>query len=160
MCKIHAPPRPPVDKTMIYSQSSGYSAGQSANPVAGADDWFEDEPFSAATPAVGVVAPRLRLRVSRSPGMPVGMDQTINQFPATIGREGCEVNIVADRRISRRHVEISVQGGEIMIADLGSRNGTYLNDTQLTPNVPVPVKSFMTIRLGSQTEIELEPLIN
>lgn len=152
------PPRPPVDKTMIYNQSSGYSAGQSANPVVGADDWFEDEPFSAATPAVGVAMPRLRLRVSRSPGMPTGLDQTITQFPATIGREGCDVNIVGDRRISRRHVEISLQSGEIMIADLGSRNGTYLDDTQLTPNAPVPVRNFTTIRLGSQTEIELEPL--
>ncbi|MCB9420422.1 MAG: VWA domain-containing protein [Ardenticatenaceae bacterium] len=153
------PPRPPVDKTMIFNQASDYSAGQSAKPAKNVDDWFEDEPFLAPAPERAVLSPRLLLKVSRSPGMSAGLEKTITQFPAAIGREDCEVNIVEDRRISRRHVEISVQNGEIMIADLGSRNGTYLNDVQLTPYAPVPVKGFMTIRLGSQTYIELEPLL-
>jgi hypothetical protein len=152
------PPRPPVDKTMIFNQAADYSAGQSVKPPRDVDDWFEDEVFPAPVAAVGAAPPRLRLKVSRSPGMSAGLEKIITQFPAVIGREGCEVNIVEDRRISRRHVEITVQGGEIMIADLGSRNGTYLNDTQLTPHAPVPVKDSVTIRLGSQTHIEMEPL--
>lgn len=153
------PPRPPVDKTMIFNPAADYSAGQGVKPAQNVDDWFEDEPFSAAVPQKQAAPPRLRLKVSQSPGMSAGLEKIITQFPAVIGREGCEVNIVEDRRISRRHVEISVQGSDIFIADLGSRNGTYLNDTQLTPHAPIPVKDFLTIRLGSQTFIELEPLI-
>jgi hypothetical protein len=153
------PPRPPVDKTMIFNPAADYSAGQGVKPAQNVDDWFEDEPFSAAVPQKQAAPPRLRLKVSQSPGMSAGLEKIITQFPAAIGREGCEVNIVEDRRISRRHVEISVQGSDIFIADLGSRNGTYLNDTQLTPHAPIPVKDFLTIRLGSQTFIELEPLI-
>ncbi len=153
------PPRPPVDKTMIFNPAVDYNAGQNIKPATDVDDWFEDEPFPSAVPAAAAAAPGLRLRVSRSPGMSAGLEKTITQFPAAIGREGCEVNIVEDRRISRRHVEISLQGREIFIADLGSRNGTYLDDIQLPPHTPTPVKGFLTIRLGSQTFIELEPLI-
>ena len=157
--KAPQPLRPPVDKTMIFNPATDYSAGQSGKPAKDVDDWFEDEPFPAARPQMSAAAPRLRLKVSRSPGTSAGLEKVITQFPAAIGREGCEVNIVDDRRISRRHVEITVQGGDVFIADLGSRNGTYLGDTQLTPHVPMPVKGFQTIRLGSQTFIDLEPLI-
>jgi hypothetical protein len=153
------PPRPPVDKTMIFNPSADYSAGQSAKPTQDVDDWFEDEAFAAVPPAVGVTAPRLRLKVSRSPGISTGLEKIITEFPAVIGREGCEVNIVEDRRISRRHVEISLQGSDFMVSDLGSRNGTYLNDVQLSPHSPTLISGFQTIRLGSQTFIELEPLI-
>jgi pSer/pThr/pTyr-binding forkhead associated (FHA) protein len=63
-----------------------------------------------------------------------------------------------DRRISRRHVEISMRGNDFFITDLGSRNGTYLGETQLSPDSPFLLSGMQTIRLGSQTFIELEPL--
>lgn len=45
----------------------------------------------------------------------------------TIGRDhGCTVR-VAVASVSRRHCEIDAEDGEIVIRDLGSSNGTYVN---------------------------------
>jgi predicted component of type VI protein secretion system len=50
---------------------------------------------------------------------------------ATIGREGCDVNLM-DPEVSRRHATIRDQGGSLAIEDLGSTNGTYVNDRRIT----------------------------
>src|SRR3954452_13617236 len=50
---------------------------------------------------------------------------------ATIGREGCDVNLM-DPEVSRRHATIRDQGGSLAIEDLGSTNGTFVNGTRIT----------------------------
>jgi len=49
--------------------------------------------------------------------------------------------------VSTRHAEIRVEGGAWVVADLGSRNGTYLNGRRLGP-AALPVKIGDVIRLG------------
>ncbi|MBS1521823.1 MAG: FHA domain-containing protein [Bacteroidetes bacterium] len=41
-----------------------------------------------------------------------------------------------DRTVSRKHAEIYFEGGRYWVKDLGSTNGTFLNDTRLEPNQP------------------------
>src|SRR3954447_26526337 len=50
---------------------------------------------------------------------------------STIGREGCDVNLM-DPEVSRRHAEIRDQGGALGIEDLGSTNGTFVNGTRIS----------------------------
>ena len=46
----------------------------------------------------------------------------------TIGRDpNCEV-FLNDRTVSRRHAHLSIQGGRAIIEDLGSLNGTWVDD--------------------------------
>jgi hypothetical protein len=48
---------------------------------------------------------------------------------ACIGRDSSSSQIViADPRISKRHVWVGVRGGRVVIEDQSSRNGTFLND--------------------------------
>src|SRR3954466_11023531 len=48
-----------------------------------------------------------------------------------LGRQrGCEV-IVRDARASRRHAELEASGGKLVLRDLGSANGTYLDGTKV-----------------------------
>lgn len=48
---------------------------------------------------------------------------------ACIGRDSSSSEIViADPRISKRHVWVGVRGGRVVIEDQSSRNGTFLND--------------------------------
>lgn len=53
-----------------------------------------------------------------------------------------------EKGVSRRHAKIVYQGGEFYIEDVGSANGTFLNDRRLTPYLPYPLKAGDTIQLG------------
>ena len=54
-----------------------------------------------------------------------------------IGRKKSESDIIIDNPgISRVHAEIFISENEIKIEDLGSTNGTYLNNTKLDKGVP------------------------
>jgi hypothetical protein len=48
-----------------------------------------------------------------------------------IGREGCDVNLI-DPEVSRRHAAIRGTSGFLAIEDLGSTNGTFVNDKRIT----------------------------
>lgn len=50
--------------------------------------------------------------------------------------------------VSRRHAVVHVREDGCYLEDLGSTNGTWLNETQLEPNTPTPLKSGSQIRLG------------
>ena len=50
----------------------------------------------------------------------------------TIGRtEQCDITIPGTH-LSRRHTELCIQGSKMFIKDLGSANGTFLNDKSIT----------------------------
>jgi DNA-binding winged helix-turn-helix (wHTH) protein len=57
------------------------------------------------------------------------------------------VTMVDDVTVSRRHACVVVDGDGVTIEDLGSRNGTWLADQQLTGRAPV--RDGDVIRLGS-----------
>jgi predicted component of type VI protein secretion system len=59
-----------------------------------------------------------------------GREQTLSAG-STIGREGCDVNLM-DPEVSRRHATIRDQGGSLGIEDLGSTNGTFVNGTRIS----------------------------
>jgi FHA domain-containing protein len=64
---------------------------------------------------------------------------------ATLGRGDVEIRL-DDPFASSRHARISREGHVVVIEDLGSTNGTYLNDSPL--NGPQPLHSGDRIRIG------------
>jgi type VI secretion system FHA domain protein len=50
--------------------------------------------------------------------------------------------------LSRRHCVLEARGERFTVTDLGSTNGTLLNEKQVPPNVPTPVTPGDRIRLG------------
>ncbi|MFN7971190.1 MAG: FHA domain-containing protein [Acidobacteriota bacterium] len=67
-----------------------------------------------------------------------------------IGRSGADLNI-NDPDVSRRHASIEHAGGKLVIRDLKSTNGTYLNGARVEKEV---LKDGDRIRLGT-TELRL-----
>ena len=72
-----------------------------------------------------------------------------------IGRQGGQVPVDLDigfydpeGYISRNHARITVAQRRYQITDLGSSNGTFVNEQQLTPNVPRLLSNGDQIRLG------------
>jgi class 3 adenylate cyclase len=55
------------------------------------------------------------------------------ELPASIGREALTNQIVLslDSAVSRRHAAIRAEGGKVLLADLGSQNGTYVNNRRI-----------------------------
>ena len=65
---------------------------------------------------------------------------------AVIGREQCEV-LLTDPGVSRQHARFCEIDGHLALEDLGSKNGTYVNDERITGSVAI--RPGDTLRLGN-----------
>lgn len=57
--------------------------------------------------------------------------------------------ILFNRTISRRHCVIHMQGNTCFLTDLGSANGTFINNNRLSPQIAYPVRAGDRIRLAN-----------
>jgi pSer/pThr/pTyr-binding forkhead associated (FHA) protein len=71
----------------------------------------------------------------------------------TIGRAECEVEL-HDPEVSRRHAVLRQVDDGLAVEDLGSKNGTFVNDRRI--NGIVPVAAGDRVRFGN-TVWRLEP---
>ena len=72
----------------------------------------------------------------------------------TVGRGDQNILVISDASLSAQHCEILVNGAEVIVRDLGSRNGTFVNGVKLT-NQQSQLRSGQTVRFGS-VEARLE----
>jgi len=85
-----------------------------------------------------------RLVVERATGHEAGVAYDLSRG-ATLGRGDVEIKL-DDPFASSQHARISQQGHVFVIEDLGSTNGTYLNNEPL--NGPQPLRPGDRIRIG------------
>jgi hypothetical protein len=88
-----------------------------------------------------------RLVVESVPGHERGMEYDVEQG-ATLGRGDVEIHL-EDPFASTRHARLVRQGGVVVLEDLGSTNGTYLNEELL--DGPRPLHPGDRIRIGDST---------
>jgi pSer/pThr/pTyr-binding forkhead associated (FHA) protein len=68
-----------------------------------------------------------------------------------VGRSaGNEVHIPAEK-ISRHHARLLVSEDDIQLIDLGSTNGSFVNDKKLEKNQPTPLNPGDEIRFGDHS---------
>jgi FHA domain len=85
------------------------------------------------------------LRVEKAPGLQAG--SAFDLIGGAVLGRGDAVDIrLEDPFASTRHARISWEGSTVMIEDLGSTNGTYLNGEPL--DGPVPLHVGDRIRIG------------
>jgi signal transduction histidine kinase/CheY-like chemotaxis protein len=72
-------------------------------------------------------------------------------LPAVIGRDPTGVVHIDDTEVSRRHARIFERDEQVVIEDLGSRNGTFVGD--LPVDKPMPLKYGDRIALGSRVRL-------
>jgi len=158
-------PRPPIDRTVITASPVVPSQGRS-QPAPNRQAHTAPKPPSppvspkpaARAGSAGSAQPRLRLEITKSPSPSGESKKIITRFPCVIGREGGGGDFnVPDPHMSRRHAEISVRGGQFFVTDLGSRNGTFINETKLAPNTPTPLTGSAVIGLGRRSKIKVDP---
>ncbi|MBA2680495.1 MAG: FHA domain-containing protein [Ktedonobacteraceae bacterium] len=73
---------------------------------------------------------------------------TLGPVPISIGRTPDNQVVVNDPRASSRHAEIRPESQGYTISDLGSTNGTFVNEQQLARNVPRLLNANDRIRIG------------
>ncbi|MEN8207330.1 MAG: EAL domain-containing protein [Pseudomonadota bacterium] len=59
----------------------------------------------------------------------------LNHFPALVGRDMGLAVTLQSSNVSRQHAEFLDQGGQLLIRDLGSTNGTFVNHQQITDSL-------------------------
>lgn len=73
--------------------------------------------------------------------------------PVVIGRSSTrsEISVSRDSSLSRSHAQIYEQDGQVIITDLGSKNGTHIGSHRLQPHTPTIVPDGALLRLGHVT---------
>ena len=82
----------------------------------------------------------------------IGRAHELNVDRTTIGRVEDNTFQITDPSVSSHHCEALLRGTEVLIRDLNSTNGSFINDARITESV---LKPGQTLRLG-QVELRLE----
>jgi pSer/pThr/pTyr-binding forkhead associated (FHA) protein len=86
-----------------------------------------------------------------SEGM-TGRSHELTAEKTTIGRLEDNTFTIGDPSVSSHHCEVLLRGGDVIVRDLNSTNGTYINGERITE---APLKPGQILRLG-QVELRLE----
>ncbi len=83
---------------------------------------------------------------------------TLDAPRLVVGRgEGCDVRI-PDASVSHRHASIRQRGGEYVLLDENSSNGTFMDHVRLPPQTPRALRSGERVRVGRVwLELRFEP---
>ncbi|MGB9724592.1 MAG: FHA domain-containing protein [Chloroflexia bacterium] len=108
-------------------------------------------PFCGATPGApappGMPAgspPTLQLQWVDSRGIP--QSRAISPQGLRLGRDLGNDVVLDDAQVSRQHAWIFLQGGQCYVQDLGSANGTWVNEQRITGSHPLSIGD--RLRLG------------
>jgi hypothetical protein len=76
-------------------------------------------------------------------------DRTFPLHPGAnvIGRGANSTVVIESPAVSRRHAQVIIDGDRAVLEDLGSKNGTYLDNRRV--DLPLEIPDSAAIRLGS-----------
>ncbi len=91
--------------------------------------------------------PRLVITQGPQPGKAF----TLDQASLTIGRDPSNQIVISNPQVSRRHARIQKQADLVIIEDMGSTNGTFVNGMQLSS--PHTLSNGDSIGLGDAVKL-------
>jgi adenylate cyclase len=74
---------------------------------------------------------------------------SVNKPEVAIGRELENDLILEDPRVSRRHAILRLDGEQFLLCDLGSGNGTYVNEQRVSAHTQVPLCEGDVVKMGA-----------
>ena len=81
-----------------------------------------------------------------------GLSHELKVERTTVGRVEDNTFQIAETSVSSHHAEILLKGNDVVVKDLNSTNGTFINGERITE---APLKPGQTLRLG-QIELKLD----
>lgn len=159
-----APPPPPLPSawptaTTAPAQSAIPSLSLPPLPVAFAEEAptapvEEAAPLPAEAPAQESCVRLYGLLQNTTPWETrIPLSLLARQGGVILGRDPESADIVvADGNISRAHARLELADGSVVVTDLGSTNGTYINGHALPPNTAqLPLWAGMPLTVGETT---------
>jgi DNA-binding response OmpR family regulator len=86
---------------------------------------------------------------------PTGREHLLSGQTITIGRAVENDIVITSKRVSRQHAQVRREGGEVMLQDLDSTNGTFLNDERVL--TPMTLHDGDHITIGDVTFVFHDP---
>jgi pSer/pThr/pTyr-binding forkhead associated (FHA) protein len=77
---------------------------------------------------------------------PTGREHMLKNEETAIGRAVSSDIIITSKRVSREHARITRDGWKVILEDIGSTNGTFLNDERLL--APAVLRDLDRIKIG------------
>jgi hypothetical protein len=81
----------------------------------------------------------------------------IDQVSSTVGRGPANALSIDDASLDQRHARIAIEGGNLLVEDLGSRTGVFVNGMRIPPNTPTVVPDGGTVRFGNVSSVYQPP---
>ncbi|HTG14103.1 MAG TPA: FhaA domain-containing protein [Blastocatellia bacterium] len=126
--------------TLVKAEFS--SDGEGSSPDAAQTTGTESQKPAAATKMV----------LEDAKGRSYRLALELKGSPSCIGRAAGNALRIDDASISRIHCSLALrESGEVVVADLGSANGTFVNQGLLGSNEARPVEESDVIRVGDVT---------
>jgi len=86
---------------------------------------------------------------------PAGREHLLSGEITTIGRAVESDVVITSRSVSREHARVQRQGRRMMLADLGSSNGTFLNEERVL--APIELRDGDAVSIGDVVLIYRDP---
>lgn len=100
---------------------------------------------------VATAVERIVLRAVRGGGREPGVEVTIDAASGTVGRAVDNALVINERDVSRKHAELRLIAGGLLVTDLGSAGGTWVGSRQVSAEV---VRAGGRFRFGTNIEFE------
>jgi hypothetical protein len=148
------------DSTVVVDEIAQLRAKRSAGiapPILSAAGAATPEPAPAPSPEPEP-RPRLSLELPDGVRQPIDYSVLVGRAPGLPDGIPTRVLRFADGDISRNHARIAVEGGTVVVTDLGSRNGTVVRipgraAQKLRGHEPTPVLPGTVIDFGGGIEL-------
>lgn len=98
----------------------------------------------------------MRYQLTYLDGPNKGLTVELNQDEVYIGRNVNNDIVINEPHISGQHAELESRGNQVLIKDLGSTNGTFVNGRRLTS--PVTLNAGDTLRFGTEIRMSFSPI--
>jgi pSer/pThr/pTyr-binding forkhead associated (FHA) protein len=153
-----APPAAPQDRTMVAGAPPMAGATQMGATItcpicrttnSGLETYCGECGFLlASTPGAALAESEPEGPVTELVDAASGRRFRLKPGVNTIGRENCDI-LIMDGTVSRRHAQIALENGLVILQDLGSSNGTSVDGNRLGPNQPMPIAPGTVIKFGN-----------
>jgi FHA domain len=112
----------------------------------GADQSEETVTFNLPPGSPGTIVPEVRHHLVITAPPEAARTIPLAHAPLSIGRTGASDVVLPEAQVSRNHCQVHVTDGQVIVTDLGSTNGTFVDGQRIAEPTALDVDA--TLKIG------------